>query len=149
MRDPASTTYTGAIETAEDFAHRTYREAYQRGWSRARIEVVLGDGAIRIWNTAAEQFPGAILMVDFYHASEHLHKLSRLLFPSDEAARRGWTTREKTVGASSAPERHRRVGRSSSQLLDSIGRGGAIGTPDPLAQGRRVASKGAIRYSPF
>jgi hypothetical protein len=29
--------------------------------------------------------------VDFYHACEHLHKLSRLLFPSDEAARRGWT----------------------------------------------------------
>ena len=30
--------------------------------------------------------------MDFYHACEHLHKLSRLLFPSDEAARRGWTT---------------------------------------------------------
>ena len=29
--------------------------------------------------------------MDFYHACEHLHKLSRLLFPSDEAARRGWT----------------------------------------------------------
>lgn len=92
IRDAASTTYTGAIETAEEFARRIYREAYQRGWSRARIQVVLGDGAIWIWNIAAEQFPGAILIVDFYHACEHLHQLSRLLFPNDEAARRGWTT---------------------------------------------------------
>jgi hypothetical protein len=91
IRDEASTTYTGAIETAEEFARRIYREAYKRGWSRARIKVILGDGAIWIWNIATEQFPGAILIVDFYHACEHLHKLSRLLFPSDEAERRGWT----------------------------------------------------------
>jgi len=53
--------------------------------------VLLGDGAIWIWNLAAEQFPGAILMVDFYHACEHLHKVSRWLYPGDEASRRGWT----------------------------------------------------------
>lgn len=92
VRDEASTTYAGAIETAGEFARRIYREAFQRGWTRARIKVILGDGAIWIWNLAAEQFPGAILIVDFYHASEHLHKLSRLLFPSDDTARRGWTT---------------------------------------------------------
>jgi hypothetical protein len=91
LRDQASTTYTGAIETAGEFARRIYREAYQRGWPRARTRVVLGDGAIWIWNLAAEQFPGAILIVDFYHACEHLHKVSRWLYPGDEAARRGWT----------------------------------------------------------
>jgi len=92
IRDLASTTYTGAIETAAEFGRRIYREAFQRGWPRARIKVVLADGAVWIWNLAAEQFPGAILIVDFYHASEHLHKLSRSLFPSDDAARRAWTT---------------------------------------------------------
>ena len=91
IRDEASTTYTGAIENAEEFARRIYREAFQRGWSRALIKVVLGDGAVWIWNLAADQFPGAILIVDFYHASEHVHKLSRWLFPTDEAARRQWT----------------------------------------------------------
>ena len=35
IRDPDSTTYTGAIETAEEFGKRLYREAWQRGWSRA------------------------------------------------------------------------------------------------------------------
>jgi hypothetical protein len=45
IRDPASTTYTGAIETAELFGRRIYTEAWERGWSRAKITVVLGDGA--------------------------------------------------------------------------------------------------------
>jgi len=87
VRDEASTSYTGTIETAREFGHRIYREAFQRGWPRALIKVVMGDGAVWIWNIAAEQFPGAILIVDLYHAREHLHQLSRLLFPKDEAAR--------------------------------------------------------------
>ena len=90
VRDVNSTTYTGAIENAEEFARRIYREAFQRGWARARIKVILGDGAIWIWNLAADQFPGAILIVDFYHASEHVHTVSRWLFPPDEEARRRW-----------------------------------------------------------
>lgn len=92
VRDEASTTYTGAIETAGEFARRIYREAFQRGWPRARIKVILGDGAPWIWNVAAEQFPGAILIVDLYHAREHLHKLAWLLFPNDDPARLAWTT---------------------------------------------------------
>ena len=38
IRDPDSTTYTGAIETAEEFGKRIYLEAWNRGWSRARKE---------------------------------------------------------------------------------------------------------------
>ena len=92
IRDRDSTTYTGAIETAEEFSGRIYHEAFQRGWSRAKIKVILGDGALWIWNLALEQFPGAILIVDFYHACEHLHKISKLLFPGDEAARKQWAS---------------------------------------------------------
>ena len=91
IRDRNSTTYTGAIETAEQFARRIYREAFQRGWPRAKLKVILGDGAVWIWNLAAEQFPGAILIVDFYHACEHLQKISRWLFPGEETARLAWT----------------------------------------------------------
>jgi len=45
VRDEASTTYTGAIETADLFGRRLYTEAWERGWSRAQKKVVLGDGA--------------------------------------------------------------------------------------------------------
>jgi len=91
IRDENSTTYTGAIETAEEFGRRIYREAFQRGWSRAHRKVVLGDGALWIWNLAAEQFPGATLIVDYYHASEHVHDLARLLFAGQDDARQCWT----------------------------------------------------------
>ena len=64
IRDPDSTTYTGAIETAEQFGKRIYLEAYQRGWERAAKKVVLADGAEWIWNLADLHFPGAIQIVD-------------------------------------------------------------------------------------
>ena len=66
MRDPSSTTYTGAIETADEFGKRIYLEAWNRGWSRAAKKVVIGDGAEWIWNIADTQFPGAIQIVDLY-----------------------------------------------------------------------------------
>src|SRR2546426_5495625 len=91
LRDEASTTYTGAIETAEEFGRRIFTEAYQRGWNRARKPVLLGDGAPWIWNLADEHFPGAIQIVDLYHARDHLWKLSAQLFPSQPATRQRWT----------------------------------------------------------
>ena len=45
IRDPDSTTYRGAIETAEAFGKRIYLEARNRGWSRAEKKVVMGHGA--------------------------------------------------------------------------------------------------------
>jgi hypothetical protein len=38
IRAPDSTTYTGAIETAQEFGKRLYLEARNRGWSRAAKE---------------------------------------------------------------------------------------------------------------
>jgi hypothetical protein len=59
IRDPDSTTYTGAIETAEEFGKRLYLEAWNRGWSRAQKKVVIADGAEWIWNQTDLHFPGA------------------------------------------------------------------------------------------
>jgi hypothetical protein len=90
IRDPDSTTYTGAIETAEEFGKRLYQEAGKRGWGRAQKKVVVGDGAEWIWNLAAEHFPEAIQIVDLYHARQHLWELARRLHPNDEAKQRAW-----------------------------------------------------------
>jgi hypothetical protein len=92
VRDEGSTTYVGAIETAEDFGLRIYTEAYNRGWDRATVRVVMGDGSHWIWNLADRHFPGAIQIVDLYHAREHLWNLVRLLFPGNEAAQKRWIT---------------------------------------------------------
>src|SRR5438105_13908801 len=72
IRDTASTTYTGAIETAELFGRRLYVEAFERGWDRAKKKVVLGDGAEWIWNISDQHFAGAVQIVDIWHAREHL-----------------------------------------------------------------------------
>ncbi len=90
MRDEDSTTYTGAIETAEEFSRRLYTEAQRRGWDRAQKKVVMGDGAEWIWNLAQEQFSGAIEIVDLYHARQHLWDLGGKLHPSDVASKRRW-----------------------------------------------------------
>lgn len=90
IRDPDSTTYTGAIEAAGDFGSRLYLEAWNRGWSHAEKKVVIGDGAEWIWNLADLHFPGAIQIVDLYHARQHLWDLSRKLYPNDQSAQKAW-----------------------------------------------------------
>lgn len=90
VRDQHSTTYTGAIETAELFGRRMYSEAWDRGWSRAQQNVVLGDGAEWIWNIADQHFVGAIQIVDLWHAREHVWEVARKLFPTDDKQRERW-----------------------------------------------------------
>ena len=92
LRDPDSTTYTGAIETAEEFGKRLYVEAWKRGWSRALKKVVMGDGAEWIWNLADQHFPGAVQIVDLYHARQHLWDLARKLHPNDQVTQKAWMT---------------------------------------------------------
>ncbi len=72
IRDPDSTSYVGAVETADEFGYRVYTEAWRRGWEWATTKIVIGDGAVWIWNLADQHFPGAVQIVDLYHARQHL-----------------------------------------------------------------------------
>ncbi len=90
VRDEASTTYSGGIETAEVFGRRIYTEAWRRGWSRATQKVVIADGAVWIWNLAEQHFPGAIQIVDLFHARQHLWDLAKALHPGDEIKQKRW-----------------------------------------------------------
>ena len=80
VRDPHSTTYTGAIENSELFGQRIFTEATMRGIQSAEKVVVIGDGAKWIWNIADEHFYSAIQIVDLYHAREHIWDLGKLLY---------------------------------------------------------------------
>jgi hypothetical protein len=90
LRDEASTSYVGGIESCEAFGRRLYAEACRRGWARAEKKVVLGDGADWIWNQADLHFPEATQIVDLYHAREHLWKLAAKLYANDAPAQRRW-----------------------------------------------------------
>ena len=84
IRDEQSTSYIGAIETADDFASRLYKEAKRRGIDRVDEVCVIGDGALWIWNIADEQFHGACQIVDLYHAREHYWTVAKACFKNKD-----------------------------------------------------------------
>lgn len=84
-RDPGTTTYLARFDNAEDFGSQLRQEARLRGLGKAQRSVFIGDGAHWIWNLARINFPGAIEILDFYHACEHLGVLARALWPEPKA----------------------------------------------------------------
>ena len=89
-RDPESTSYVGAIETAEEFGPRLYEEAERRGLAQAGEVIALGDGAPWVWNLADEHFPTAVQIVDLYHARQHLAQAAKFLFGSHPDQQSQW-----------------------------------------------------------
>jgi hypothetical protein len=78
VRDPGSSSYLASFEPAERFGRLADAEARRRGSEHIRQLVVLGDGAVWIWNLADQLFPAATQIVDLYHAREHVHQLATL-----------------------------------------------------------------------
>jgi len=98
VRDPGSISYSSAIESAatpdtsphlSDFAARVQREASRRGFTEALRQVVLGDGATWIWNTATELFPPATQILDRFHAKEHLGEVGKVIY-GDSPEGKAW-----------------------------------------------------------
>src|SRR6266542_3931050 len=104
VRDAGSVTYSAAIESAatrdtdevpSEFAQRVTREARRRGFDQAQRGAVLGDGALWIGNLADEHFPGALQIVDLFHAKQKLSDVAKAVY--------GATS---TLGAHWAKQRH-------------------------------------------
>jgi len=90
VRDDNSTSYVGAIESAEEFGPRIFTEAIRRGIRSAEMVIVLGDGAPWIWTLAAVHFPEATQIVDLYHAREHLCDLGKVLYEPESPKAKDW-----------------------------------------------------------
>ncbi len=69
-----------------------YQLALQGGLEQAEQVVVVGDGAPWIWNLAAEHFPGAVQILDLYHAKEHVWDVAHAVFGRGTAAGTVWAT---------------------------------------------------------
>jgi len=52
-------------------------------------KVIIGDGAKWIWNWAEDNYPGAVQILDFYHAKEKLVLFARHQYPQQDI-RRKW-----------------------------------------------------------
>src|SRR5260370_14921766 len=73
-----------------DFDQLLYGLACQSGLSQAKQVVILGDGAPWIWKQAEEHFPGAVQIVDLYHAEAHVWQVARAVFGPQTEARAAW-----------------------------------------------------------
>ena len=102
IRDEGSITYSAAIESARipdiakersAFAQRVWRESQRRRFTQAERMATLGDGAPWIWNLVEELFPGAIQIVDRFHAKQHLSELSKALYGLTSPRAAQWAKR--------------------------------------------------------
>jgi len=102
IRDAGSVTYSAALESAvtldtaatrSPFAQRVWRESTRRRFCQAPRTVVLGDGALWIWNIADDQFPEATQIVDRYHAKQHLSDVGKALYGPTTPRASQWAER--------------------------------------------------------
>jgi hypothetical protein len=69
---------------------RVERESTRRGYERAARQVVLGDGAMWIWNLADEHFPDAVQIVDRFHAKQHLSDVAKSIYGAGSDLANQW-----------------------------------------------------------
>jgi hypothetical protein len=102
IRDQGSVSYSAAIESAAtldtdshpaEFTQRVLREATRRGFEQTPRRVVLGDGAVYIWNIAQELFPDALQIIDRYHVKEHLSDVAKAIYGPDNEQSQSWASK--------------------------------------------------------
>lgn len=82
-RVEGSTRYVTTTGNAQEFGEQLRQLALRQGLSLATLVVFLGDGAAWVWELARVCFPMAKLILDFYHAAEHVGLLIETLFGKD------------------------------------------------------------------
>lgn len=82
--------YVATRQGLEAFEQQLYVEALQRGLAQAESVLVIADGAIWIWNLAANRFKDAAHRVDYYHVSGHLWAVANDLYGSGTPEAREW-----------------------------------------------------------
>jgi len=82
--------YVATLERVESFAGKVYTRAHDRGVENAAEVVTLGDGASWIWKSFSYHYPNAVQILDFYHASEHLHEVARAWYGDGTTRQKNW-----------------------------------------------------------
>lgn len=127
----ATRAYIATLEGLENFELLLGTLAHRQGHHAAKEIVVLGDGAPWIWLMFARLFPGAIQILDFYHACEHLAHVADAIYGKDTDLSRQWqkarqaqlkqnrsTDVLKAIAAWKPPSKeHRKIRRSEFRYL--------------------------------
>jgi hypothetical protein len=89
VRTQQASFYTDFGDTKSFGAH-LWLEAQRRGIDQAQRLIVIGDGAHWIWNLADEHFPGAIQILDWYHASSYVWQAAHALYGEGTDLAKQW-----------------------------------------------------------
>jgi hypothetical protein len=82
--------YTATLEPVSTFERLVAGLAYHCGSDRAKEKAVLADGLAYNWRIAQEYFPEAVQILDFYHATEHLHQVARVCLGEEGEGAKRW-----------------------------------------------------------
>jgi hypothetical protein len=87
--DRAGKAYLGGIMRADDIFD-LLAAAWRRGDNAKRLCVFVADGAQWIWNRVPYHFPGAIEVLDFYHACEHVDSAANAIWGEGNTKVKEW-----------------------------------------------------------
>jgi hypothetical protein len=85
--EPLTARYVAGFESLDALGLKLRREAALVGWDEADQQVAISDGGAGLEEFFRKNFPRATVILDFWHASEHLGNLAEALHPHHEAER--------------------------------------------------------------
>jgi hypothetical protein len=79
--------YTAVLGSSEAFTPALWALAVTQDVPTAKDRVVVGDGALWVWNVAEDVCPDAWQIVDWFHAVQHLVQAANTLYPQEKDAK--------------------------------------------------------------
>jgi hypothetical protein len=89
--------YCGVVGEVNPFEQALWALAVENDLSYAGLVVVIADGAPWIWRLAADYFPGAKQVIDWFHACQHLGQAAQARYPTDTLVAQRWLEELKTL----------------------------------------------------
>ncbi len=88
---PRQVRYLSGFYDFRTLGRQLHREALEVGLTNAEQQIAISDAGNGLEDFFRTYFPKAEVILDFWHANEHLVELGKVLHPHDESARQNWT----------------------------------------------------------
>lgn len=79
--------YLAGLYDLQDLGRQLHQEAMDVAAHQADVQIALSDGAVCLEKFLSTYFPRATLILDFWHAAEHLAELARTIYPPEDVYR--------------------------------------------------------------
>lgn len=87
---PHQVRYLAGFYTLDELGLELRRQAAQVGWDLAEVQLAYSDGGSGLEEFFRKNFPLAQIILDIWHAKEHLVELGKALFGEESAAGKEW-----------------------------------------------------------